>query len=108
MADPAGLGHQYLRDPRLQQMLDRYATYTGSDPRRAPGALATIPYVEQTFGAWHVPGGLRNLGEALAAPGGVPRRHRAHRARRWPRCSSSTDARPGSASPTASASTPTS
>jgi len=62
-----GIGKQYLRDPHLRQMLDRYATYSGSDPRRAPGVLSTIPYVEQTFGAWHVPGGLRNLGEALAA-----------------------------------------
>ena len=61
-----GIGKQYLRDPHLRQMLDRYATYSGSDPRRAPGVLSTIPYVEQTFGAWHVPGGLRNLGEALA------------------------------------------
>jgi phytoene desaturase len=61
-----GMGRQYLRDPRLTQMLDRYATYSGSDPRKAPGVLSTIPYVEQTFGAWHVPGGLRNLGEALA------------------------------------------
>jgi len=60
-----GIGGQYLRDPHLQMMLDRYATYSGSDPRRAPGVLSTIPYVEQTFGAWHVPGGLRNLGEAL-------------------------------------------
>jgi phytoene desaturase len=60
------IGNQYLRDPHLQTMLDRYATYSGSDPRRAPGVLSTIPYVEQTFGAWHVPGGLRNLGEALA------------------------------------------
>lgn len=61
-----GIGKQYLRDPHLRQMLDRYATYSGSDPRKAPGVLSTIPYVEQTFGAWHVPGGLRNLGEALA------------------------------------------
>lgn len=61
-----GIGRQYLRDEHLRQMLDRYATYSGSDPRRAPGVLSTIPYVEQTFGAWHVPGGLRHLGEALA------------------------------------------
>ena len=60
-----GLGAQYLRDPRLVTMLDRYATYTGSDPRRAPAALATVPYVEQTFGAWYVRGGLRRLGDAL-------------------------------------------
>ena len=62
-----GLGRQYLRDPRLRMFLDRYATYTGSDPRRAPAALAVVPYVEQTFGAWYVPGGLRRLGDALAA-----------------------------------------
>src|SRR3954447_14970492 len=60
-----GLGRQYLHDERLRTMLDRYATYTGSDPRRAPGALATVPYVEQSFGAWYVRGGLRRLGDAL-------------------------------------------
>ena len=60
-----GLGRRHLRDPRLRMLLDRYATYTGSDPRRAPAALAVIPYVEQTFGAWYVPGGLRRLADAL-------------------------------------------
>jgi phytoene desaturase len=61
-----GLGRTLLSDPRLRTMLDRYATYTGSDPRRAPAALATVPYVEHTFGAWYVRGGLRRLGDALA------------------------------------------
>ncbi|MDP9431181.1 MAG: phytoene desaturase family protein [Actinomycetota bacterium] len=61
-----GLGRQYLRDPRQRMLLDRYATYTGSDPRRAPAALATVPYVEQTFGAWYIPGGLRRLADATA------------------------------------------
>ena len=60
-----GLGATYLRDPRLRLLLDRYATYTGSDPRRAPAALAVIPYVEQTFGAWYVRGGMRRLGDAV-------------------------------------------
>jgi phytoene desaturase len=46
-------------------LLDRYATYTGSDPRRAPAALATVPYVEQTFGVHHVAGGLHRLARAL-------------------------------------------
>src|SRR4051812_7536549 len=61
------LGRQYLRHPHQRTFLDRYATYTGSDPRRAPAALATVPYVEQTFGAWYVPGGLRRLGDAVHA-----------------------------------------
>lgn len=61
------LGRKHLRDPRLLTLLDRYATYTGSDPRRAPAALATIPYIEQTFGAHHVAGGIRALADAVHA-----------------------------------------
>jgi phytoene desaturase len=60
-----GLGRRYLTDPRLRMLLDRYATYTGSDPRRAPAALVTVPYVEQTFGGWYVRGGLHRLAGAL-------------------------------------------
>lgn len=60
-----GLGESYLDDPRLRQLLDRYATYTGSDPRRAPAALATVPFAEQTFGSWHVSGGLHRVAEAV-------------------------------------------
>src|SRR5918998_5979213 len=61
-----GLGTAYLRDPRLRMLLDRYATYSGSDPRQAPAVLATVPYVEQTFGSWYVRGGLHRLGLAVA------------------------------------------
>jgi len=61
-----GLGRQYLTDPRLRMLLDRYATYSGSDPRRAPAALLTVPYAEQAFGSWYVRGGLRLLAEAVA------------------------------------------
>lgn len=59
------LGQRHLSDERLVTLLDRYATYTGSDPRRAPAALATIPYIEQTFGAHHVVGGIRALADAV-------------------------------------------
>jgi phytoene desaturase len=59
------LGRRYLRDPRLRMFLDRYATYTGSDPRRAPAALAVVPYVEQEYGGWYLDGGLRTLAHAL-------------------------------------------
>lgn len=60
-----GLGRQYLRDPHQQLVWDRYATYTGSDPRLAPAALAAVAYVEQSFGAWTVRGGLARLGVAV-------------------------------------------
>jgi phytoene desaturase len=60
-----GLGRSYLRDARLRTLLDRYATYTGSDPRRAPAALAAIPFAELTFGGWYLRGGLSTLADAL-------------------------------------------
>ncbi len=60
------IGQQYLHHPYQQQFLERYATYTGSDPRRAPAVLATIPWLEQTTGAWYVPGGLHRIAEVLA------------------------------------------
>jgi phytoene desaturase len=59
-----GLGRATLVDPRLRQLLDRYATYAGSDPRRTPAAFCVVPYVEQTFGTWHVSGGLHRLADA--------------------------------------------
>ncbi|MFC7532682.1 phytoene desaturase family protein [Actinoplanes sp. GCM10030250] len=61
------LGRRYLRDPRLRMLLDRYATYTGTDPRRAPAALAAIPYAELTHGGWYLPGGLGTLAGELHA-----------------------------------------
>ena len=60
-----GLARSHLADPRLQMLLERYATYTGSDPRRAPAALAAVPYAELAFGGWYVRGGLRRIAEAM-------------------------------------------
>jgi phytoene desaturase len=60
-----GLAERHLHDPRARMLVDRYATYTGSDPRRAPAALACIPYVEQAFGAWYVEGGMHLLTAAV-------------------------------------------
>jgi phytoene desaturase len=59
------LGKKHLSDTRLITLLDRYATYSGSDPRKAPAALVTIPYVEQVFGAWHISGGIAKLADAV-------------------------------------------
>ncbi len=61
-----GLGRSLLSDPRLQMWLERYATYTGSDPRTAPAALASAPYAELAFGGWYVRGGMHRLGTAIA------------------------------------------
>ena len=57
---------KYTDDPYLRKIIDRYATYTGSDPRQAPAVLLTIAFVEEAFGAWHVSGGIGELGSSLA------------------------------------------
>ncbi len=52
-------------DYRLRYIIDRYATYSGSDPRHAPAALLSIAYVEEAFGAWHIAGGIGELAIAI-------------------------------------------
>jgi phytoene desaturase len=47
--------------------MDRYATYSGSDPRKAPAVLSTIAFVEESFGAWHIKGGIGTLSDHIAA-----------------------------------------
>ncbi len=68
------LARATVRDPRLRMVVERFATYAGADPRRAPAALAVAGYVEHAFGAWHPRGGLyevvRALVRALEAAGG--------------------------------------
>ena len=60
-----GLGLRLLPDARLRTWLERYATYSGSDPRRTPAVLSVSAFVEQEFGAWWVPGGLRRIVDVL-------------------------------------------
>jgi phytoene desaturase len=57
----------YTDNSYLKKIIDRYATYTGSDPRRVPAVLLTIAFVEEAFGAWHIEGGLGQLPVALEA-----------------------------------------
>ena len=59
------LSEKLKLDPHIQMIVDRYATYTGSDPRSAPAVLLTIAFVESTFGAWHIQGGVGQLSVAL-------------------------------------------
>ena len=54
-----------FRDPRLLQLLQRYATYNGSDPARAPATFNVIQHAEMEFGSWHPEGGMYALVEAL-------------------------------------------
>ena len=59
-------GARHFRDPRLRQLLDRYATYSGSDPARAPATLSVIAYTESAYGAWHPIGGMHRIAQVLS------------------------------------------
>ncbi len=58
-------GSSYFDDPRLVQWADRYATYSGSSPYRAPATLGCIPHIEARFGCWYPIGGLDAIRQAL-------------------------------------------
>jgi phytoene desaturase len=67
--DPFRTVHQsvsrFFSDPRLVQIFDRYATYSGSDPFQAPATLNIISYVEYGLGGYYVKGGMYRLVDAL-------------------------------------------
>jgi phytoene desaturase len=66
---------RHVREPHLRMLLRRYATYNGSDPRRAPATLNCIAHVELSLGGYGVQGGIQALVwalvEAIEARGGV-------------------------------------
>lgn len=50
-----------FNSPHLVQMFDRYATYNGSDPYRAPGTLNVISHLEHNLGAFFPEKGMYSL-----------------------------------------------
>ncbi len=58
---------RHVHEPHLRMLLRRYATYNGSDPRRAPATLNCIAHVELSLGGYGVDGGIHALVDALVA-----------------------------------------
>lgn len=55
----------FFQDKRLVQYHDRYATYNGSNPYKAPATLNIIPHLEQNFGAYFPDGGMYSITSSL-------------------------------------------
>lgn len=51
--------------PKLRQLFNRYATYNGSDPYRAPAMLHVIPHLEFGMGTFAPQGGMHAIVDAL-------------------------------------------
>jgi phytoene desaturase len=54
-----------FKDPRLVQIMNRYATYNGSSPYLAPATLNVIAHVEIVEGAYYPIGGMFSITQSL-------------------------------------------
>jgi phytoene desaturase len=54
-----------FRSPHLVQLFNRYATYNGSNPYKAPGMLTLIPHLEHNDGTFYPEGGMIAITNAL-------------------------------------------
>ncbi|MEM7035429.1 MAG: 1-hydroxycarotenoid 3,4-desaturase CrtD, partial [Bacteroidota bacterium] len=54
-----------LRHPKLVQLFNRFATYNGSSPYRAPGVMNLIPHLEHGIGAAFPEGGMHAITQSL-------------------------------------------
>ncbi|MFN5360713.1 MAG: 1-hydroxycarotenoid 3,4-desaturase CrtD [Bacteroidota bacterium] len=52
-------------NPKTTQLFDRYATYNGSNPYRAPGMLSMIAHLEHNEGSFYPRGGMISITRAL-------------------------------------------
>ncbi|MFA7288581.1 MAG: 1-hydroxycarotenoid 3,4-desaturase CrtD [Melioribacteraceae bacterium] len=55
----------YFHDPKTIQLFDRYATYNGSNPYKAPATLNIIQHVEIGLGGFIPEGGIYSISKAL-------------------------------------------
>ena len=60
-----GVISRHFRNDKLIQLFDRYATYNGSSPYRAPGTLNVIAHLEHNRGAFFPESGMREIVTAL-------------------------------------------
>lgn len=56
---------EWFKHPKTVQLFNRFATYNGSNPYRAPATLNVIPHLEHKLGAFYVKGGMRKVAEAI-------------------------------------------
>ena len=59
------VNRRHLRHPKLVQLFNRFATYNGSNPYKAPGLLSIIPHFEHHIGAFFPRGGMYNITKSI-------------------------------------------
>ncbi|WP_235954318.1 1-hydroxycarotenoid 3,4-desaturase CrtD [Limnovirga soli] len=61
------LNNKAFTKPHTVQLFNRYATYNGSNPYKAPGMLSLIPHLEHNEGNFYPKGGMISITNALYA-----------------------------------------
>lgn len=61
------VNNKRFESDQVVQLFDRYATYNGSDPFRAPGTLNVISHLEHNLGAYFPERGMYSIAEGLKA-----------------------------------------
>lgn len=56
---------KHFNSPETVQLFNRYATYNGSNPYKAPGMLSLIPHLEMNEGTFYPAGGMISITNAL-------------------------------------------
>src|ERR1700729_2917674 len=65
----SGTIREFIKDPRVAQMLDHYVQYVGSSPDNSPAILCAIGHMQAEEGIWYPKGGTRAVPEALVKLG---------------------------------------
>jgi phytoene desaturase len=56
---------KYFKHANTQQLFNRFSTYNGSNPYKAPAMLSMIPHLEMNDGTYYPQGGMINITNAL-------------------------------------------
>ncbi len=56
---------RHFNSPEAVQLFNRFATYNGSNPYKAPAMLSLIPHLEQNQGTFYPQGGMISITNAL-------------------------------------------
>lgn len=61
----ASYNNKQFTSPEAKQLFNRFATYNGSNPYKAPAILSLIPHLEQNEGTFYPNGGMISITNAL-------------------------------------------
>lgn len=56
---------KFIRHPKLVQVLDKFASYIGSDPYRTPGIMSLMPHLEITEGVFFPKNGMHDITNSI-------------------------------------------